>query len=194
MKLGITGGIGSGKTTVCRVFSILGIPVFYSDPEARIIMESNSAVIEDVNSAAGRNVYVNGKLDRTLLASLIFNDRELLGKINSIVHPLVFNKFTSWAEMQTAPYCILESAILFESEGWRHVDKSLVISAPAEERIMRVMRRNELSRSQVLERIRNQFDDSWRESKADYIIRNSEHDMIIKSVLTIHNEILKFLV
>lgn len=191
MRLGVTGGIGSGKTTVCRVFSVLGIPVFHADPEARQIMESDSEVAELVNSAAGTNVYVNGKIDRNLLASLIFNDRNILSRINSIVHPRVFNAFLKWSEIQHSPYSILEAAILFESGAERFVDYTLSVSAPVEERILRVMKRNELTREQVIDRIRNQADDTLREEKSDFVIRNSEHDMIIPSVLEIHAKLLK---
>jgi len=190
MRLGVTGGIGSGKTSVCRVFNTLGIPVFSADPEARRIMESDPAVIEGINAVAGRDLYPAGMLDKMVLAKLIFNDPEKLKKVNSLVHPVVFRAFTEWTEVQSAPYVIMEAAILFESGGNKLVDKVLSVLAPEKERVERVMHRNMLSREQVMERMRNQISDEKRIELSDYLIFNSENDMIIPSVLKIHFEIL----
>jgi len=190
MKLGITGGIGSGKTSVCRVFNILGIPVFSADPEARVIMDSNESIIQGINSIVGKDLYLNGSLDRMELANLIFNDNKLLEKINSLVHPIVFENFRKWEIKQSAPYVIMEAAILYESGASKLVDKILTVVAPIEERVDRVMRRNGITREQVMERIRNQADDTYRIKLSDYVINNSENDMIIPSILKIHEEIL----
>jgi len=190
MRLGVTGGIGSGKTSVCRVFNTLGIPVFSADPEARRIMESDPAVIEGINAVAGRDLYPAGMLDKMVLAKLIFNDPEKLKKVNSLVHPVVFRAFTDWVKDQSAPYVIMEAAILFESGGNELVDKVLSVLAPEKERVERVMHRNMLSREQVMERMRNQISDEKRIELSDYLIFNSENDMIIPSVLKIHFEIL----
>ncbi len=192
IKLGVTGGIGSGKTSVCRVFNVLGIPVFSADAEAREIMEHDTSIIRRINSIAGKNLYLNGSLDRMELASLIFNDNILLKKVNSLIHPVVFDHFAKWELKQTTPYVIMEAAILFESGGNKLVDKTATIVAPIEERLERVMKRNNLSREQVFERIRNQTDDEIRIKLSDYIIHNSENDMIIPAILKIHNELLKF--
>jgi len=135
MKLGVTGGIGSGKTSVCRVFGVLGIPVFSADPEAQIIMNHDESIINGINSIAGRNLYPDGKLNREELASLIFNNREMLIKVNTLVHPVVFRKFMNWAEEQTTPYVIMEAAILFESGASDLVDRVATVIAPIEERI-----------------------------------------------------------
>jgi len=190
MMLGVTGGIGSGKTSVCRIFSVLGIPVFSADPEAKLLMDSNEGIRKEINRITGRNMYPQGLLDRQGLASLIFNDNELLRKVNSAVHPVVLKLFTDWAARQDAPYVIIEVAILFESGAADLVDRILTVTAPMEERIERVMLRNNLTRDQVLERIRNQHDDDYLVSHSDYVIRNSENDMIIPAVLEIHMDIL----
>ncbi len=123
MKIGVTGGIGSGKTSVCMVFNVLGIPVFSADSEARKIMDTNTDIIRSINSIAGRDLYIEGKLDRSDLASLIFNDQLLLEKLNFLIHPLVFDHFKRWAVKQTAPYVIMEAAILFESGASKLVDR-----------------------------------------------------------------------
>jgi len=190
MRLGVTGGIGSGKTSVCRVFNTLGIPVFSADPEARRIMEADPAVIEGINALAGKDLYPAGTLDTMVLAKIIFNDPEKLKKVNSLVHPVVFRAFTDWVKDQSAPYVIMEAAILFESGGNELVDKVLSVLAPEKERVERVMHRNMLSREQVMERMRNQISDEKRIELSDYLIFNSENDMIIPSVLKIHFEIL----
>ncbi len=192
-KLGITGGIGSGKTSVCRVFKVLGIPVFSADRVAQQIMESDKEIIKGINSIAGMDLYLSGKLDRMTLASIIFNDNTLLNKVNSLVHPSVFEQFRRWVPEQNAPYAIMEAAILFESGASEIVDRIVTIIAPEEERIHRVILRNKLSKEQITERMRNQIDDETRAKNSDYIISNSENEMIIPAILTIHNDILNFI-
>ncbi|HKK41009.1 MAG TPA: dephospho-CoA kinase, partial [Bacteroidales bacterium] len=190
LKLGITGGIGSGKTSVCRVFNILGIPVFSADPVAREIMDNDPGVKRQINIITDRDMYLNGDLDRPELAQLIFNDISLLGRVNSLVHPVVFDYFKKWASEQEAPYIIMEAAILFESGASKLVDKTVSVIAPVEERVARVIRRNRLTRDQVLDRIKNQMDDEERIRLSDYVIYNSENDMIIPAVLKIHNDLM----
>jgi dephospho-CoA kinase len=191
MKIGVTGGIGSGKTSVCKVFNILGIPVFSSDYEAKEIMDNDEDIIRSINSIAGRDLYTNGKLDRMELAALIFNNSVLLGKVNSLVHPIVFDHFKRWGMEQAAPYVIMEAAILFESGASKLIDKAVTVVAPTEERVERVIHGNKLSREQVLLRMRNQIDDDSRIKLSDYVIYNSENDMIIPAILKIHEDILK---
>ena len=193
MKLGITGGIGSGKTSVCRIFGVLGIPVFSADPEAQIIMNDDESIISGINDIAGRNLYPGGKLDREELASLIFTDPEMLKRVNSLVHPAVFKRFLDWAEIKTTPYVIMEAAILFESGASNFVDRVATVIAPVEERISRVIKRNRLSREQVMERIKNQMGDEERIKLSDYVINNSENEMIIPVILGIHEDILTHL-
>jgi dephospho-CoA kinase len=193
MKLGITGGIGSGKTSVCRVFNVLGIPVFSADPEAREIMDNDRNIKGEINEIVGKNIYRDGQLNRMELASLIFNNSDLLEKVNSLVHPIVFEHFSRWTEKQTAPYVIMEAAILFESGASKLVDRVATVVAPMEERISRVIRRNILSRDQVLERINNQMTDDERIRMSDYVIKNSENDMIIPVILRINEDLLTHL-
>ena len=193
MKLGITGGIGSGKTSVCRVFNVLGIPVFSADTEAQKIMNEDREIKEGINEIAGKNIYPENKLDRMELASLIFNDPVRLKKVNDLVHPVVFNNFLLWAEEQTTPYVIMEAAILFESGAYRLVDRVATIVAPIEERISRVTFRNKLTREQVMDRIRNQMTDEDRIKRSDYVINNSENAMIIPVILKINEDLLTHL-
>jgi len=189
LKVGVTGGIGSGKTTVCRIFNILGIPVFYADTVARVIMDSDTEIAEQINLLTGRNLYNESGLDRNALASLIFNDSDLLARINEIVHPVVREKFATWVSEQESEYVIFEAAILFESGTYKILDRVITVVAPVEERIDRVMRRNNLTREQVLDRIRNQSDDESKISKSDYVVNNSENEMIIPAIIKIHNDL-----
>lgn len=189
LKVGVTGGIGSGKTTVCRIFSILGVPVFSADETARAIMDTDIDIAQQINNVAGRNMYSESGLDRTGLAALIFNNRDLLERINKIVHPAVRKKFEIWSGALDAEYVIYEAAILFESGAFSMLDRIITVIAPVEERIERVVKRNNLSREQVLERIRNQSDDEYKISRSDYVINNSENEMVIPVIISIHNEI-----
>jgi dephospho-CoA kinase len=191
LRLGVTGGIGSGKTTVCRVFSVLGIPVFSADIEAKRIQDTDPDIKDKINTLAGKDLYSSGKLDRKELASLIFNNKDLLWEVNSVVHPAVINCFRKWIEIQNAPYSIMEAAILFESGAYRMMDRIVTIVTPLEERIDRLVKGNKLTREQIADRIRNQIDDESRIKKSDYVIYNSENDMIIPAILVIHQEMLK---
>ncbi len=192
-KLGITGGIGSGKTSVCKVFNVLGIPSFSADTEAKLIMENDASIITNLNSIAGKDLYSGGILDRMELANLIFNDNSLLVKVNSLIHPIVLERFGEWVKIQNSQYVILEAAIMFESGADKCVDRVATVVAPVEERVNRVINRNSLSREQVLERIRNQMDDDVMIKLSHYVIHNSENDMIIPAILKIHDEILNYI-
>lgn len=192
-RLGITGGIGSGKTSVCRIFTVLGIPVFSADPVASEIMDNDTDIRTKINSIAGKDIYNAGTLDRTELAKLIFSDPLLLIKVNELIHPLVFGRFDSWAKKQDAPYVIMEAAILFESGASKLVDRILTVVAPVEQRIERVIRRNNLTYEQVCQRIKNQIADEERISQSDYVISNSENDMIIPAVIKVHNDLMNHL-
>jgi len=190
IKLGVTGGIGGGKTTVCRVFSVLGIPVFSADIEARKIMNSDRNLREKISSISGKDLYSSGSLDREELAKLIFNNEKLLENVNKLVHPAVFESFRKWSADLSAPYAIMEAAILFESGASMLVDKVLTVVTPAEERIERLVRGKKFTRDQVIERMKNQVNDDYRIRKSDFIIYNSENDMIIPAILEIHQELL----
>ncbi|MHC1731760.1 MAG: dephospho-CoA kinase [Bacteroidales bacterium] len=190
-RLGITGGIGSGKTTVCRIFKVLGIPVFVADNIAKELMHSDGDIRTRLNQVAGKDLYVSGSLDRKELARIIFNRPDLLRRVNEAVHPSVLRQFDEWASGEDAPYVIMESAILFEAGADALVDRVATISAPVEERIARVMGRNDLSREEVIGRINNQLEDEEREEQSYYIINNSDNEMIIPEILKIHEDMLR---
>jgi len=190
-RLGVTGGIGSGKTTVCRIFRVLGVPVFVADIEARRLMHTDPAIRKEINDIAGEDLYSTGELDRRELARLIFNRPEMLRRVNASVHPAILRIFDDWAGKSESPYVIMEAAILFEAKADVLVDRVAAISAPVEERIARVMGRNELSREEVLERIQNQLEDDEREEQSYYVINNADNEMIIPEILKIHDDMLR---
>jgi dephospho-CoA kinase len=192
-RLGITGGIGSGKSTVCKIFNVLGIPHFSADDSARSIMDNDSRLKQSLNNLAGKDLYHDGKLDRKLLADLIFNNNEMLERVNALVHPLVFRDYEDWCSEQSSDYVIMEAAILYESGGEKYTDRVAAVIAPVEERIMRVVERNTMTREEVASRIKNQAPENELVGRADYIIDNSENRMVLPQVLTIHNEILDWL-
>jgi dephospho-CoA kinase len=191
-KLGVTGGIGSGKTTVCRVFTVLGIPVFMADDVAKELMNHDLSLREGINDVAGKDLYKKGYLDRKELAQLIFTNQALLEQVNSLVHPRVFESFNTWVKESDSPYLIMEAAILFESQAYKLVDRVVSITAPIEERISRVMGRSELTREQVLERVNSQMDDEERNERSYYVINNSDSELIIPEILKIHEDMLRF--
>jgi len=190
-RLGVTGGIGSGKTTVCRIFRVLGVPVFMADEVARNLMNSDSDITMGINSIAEKDLYTAGELDRRELARLIFNQPDLLRKVNAVVHPAVLRNFEEWTDSQEVPYVIMEAAVLFESNADKTVDRVVSVSAPVEERISRVMGRSGMTRMEVLDRINNQLEDEEREEQSYYVINNADNEMIIPEILKIHDDMLR---
>ncbi len=173
IKVGVTGGIGSGKSRVCALFAALGIPVYDSDAGARELMNSDAEVMKAVTALFGPEAYDGGKLDRAFVAERVFHDKPLLASLNRIVHPAVVRDFDRWAMSHSdSPYVIMESAILFESGIDRFMDKVIAVSAPENIRIERVASRDGASRQSVLDRMANQLTDRERESRADYVINN----------------------
>lgn len=187
ITLGITGGIGCGKTTICKALSLLDIPLFISDIEAKKLMTNNSIVRSKLIAILGEDSYLkNGGLNKPYISNLIFNNKEILSQVNNIVHSETHNAFKSWKERQKTSIIAYESALLFESNSNKLVDKVVFIKAPLETRIKRVMKRDKISREKVLDRIKNQMDDSLKEEKSDFIIHN-DNDLVIPQILNLIN-------
>ena len=153
-------------------------------------MDTDNSLKTELNNIIGKDVYTDGFLNREMMAGLIFNNTELLGKVNKLVHPYVIRAFDQWCNSVTSRYAIFEAAILFESGAVSSTDRSLAVIAPLEERLMRVMERNIISREQVEERMRNQLPESELITRADFLISNNEDELIIPQVIRIHNELL----
>ena len=187
--VGLTGGIGSGKTTVCRVFSVLGIPVFNSDEQGKLLLQDDPEVKAAVVQLFGSSVYPAGKLDRKALAQLVFNDPKALAGLNAIVHPAVRRAFKEWAESQQAPYVINEAAILVETGAYRNFDRLVTVAAPEEIRLARVVSRDRSSEEQVRQRMANQATEAERRDVAHAVIENDGHSMVLPQVLALHERL-----
>jgi len=186
IKIGITGGIGSGKSTVCKVFKVLGIPVFEADQVARQLMNSDAKVRIQLISLFGSTVYLADQtIDRTFLSAIVFNNPSLLAALNSIVHPAVRNAFDDWCKDQQSPYVLHEAAILFESGFYKLMDKTIAVAAVESERVQRVMKRDNTSEQQVRQRISNQWTDEQRVKLADFVISNNDNELIIPQIVEI---------
>ena len=192
LRIGITGGIGSGKTMVCRIFEVLGVPIYYADFHAKRLMESDVRIQEELIKLFGPSIVKEGKIDRTKLAGIVFNNDNALRSVNNIVHPAVRIDFDRWGmEMEGHHYIIEEAAILFESGANKLLDFNIAVSAPEEIRIKRVMIRDNTSREKVLSRISKQISENERNRLADAVIVNNESELLIPQVLTLHNKLLE---
>ena len=184
LKVGITGGIGSGKTTICYFFRLLGIPVFEADTEAKHIINSSAFVRSELKRLFGNDIYLaNQSIDRKKLAGLIFNSPILLEKVNAIVHPEVRKFFFEWCATQNTPYIIHEAAILFESGFYKMMDQTILVKAPVNDRIHRVMTREITTEEEVKNRISKQWTDEEKEALATYTINNNNAELIIPRLL-----------
>lgn len=191
IEVGLTGGIGSGKSAVGRIFKQLGIPVYISDIEAKIIANRNPRVKEKLQKLFGQDIYTEQGLDRVKLGQIVFSNKEKLSQLNSVIHPAVQEDYEEWKRIQKAPYVIKEAAILIETGGHKKVDKLLVVTAPEELRIQRVMQRDGLKKEEVLARMNNQMPQKEKDALADFLIRNDESESVIKQVLKIHERLLQ---
>ncbi len=192
LKIGITGNIGGGKTTVSKIFEILGIPVFYADDAAKKVMVEDPILINALKEAFGSEAYFNdGSLKRKHIASIVFNDDIQLAKLNSIVHPAVFRAFDNWTvQIKGAPYVMKEAALLFESTSYKMCDYSVMVTAPLELRIARVMQRDGLTSEEIKSRDARQFPEEKKIQLADYVIRNDDTELVIPQVLELHQQFL----
>ncbi len=188
--IGLTGGIGSGKTTVAKMFAELGIPVYNSDVEAKILTNTSEAIRKELILLLGDETYKNGKLDRKFLADKIFNDKVLLQKVNAIIHPKVGEHFKNWVANQTAPYVIKEAAILFESGSNVQCDLVILVTASKKERIRRVMDRDQVSKTEVEARMNNQWNDSEKIKLSNFVIQNETLPETKIQVETIHSQLI----
>lgn len=192
LRVGITGGIGSGKTTVCRIFEVLGIPVYYADDRAKALMVEDPELRAGIRNLFGEEAYRDdGSLNRAHIAQHAFSNQELLSKLNGLVHPAVWRDGEAWQKAQTqAPYTLKEAALLYESGGHRLLDCIIVISAPDDVRIKRVMDRDGVSRDEVVARMQKQLPQKEKVEQADYVIHNDGSQSLISQVMAIHRQLL----
>ncbi|WP_461453021.1 dephospho-CoA kinase [Mucilaginibacter sp.] len=192
LKIGITGNIGSGKTTVSKIFGVLGIPVFYADDEAKKVMTEDVILINEIRETFGKQSYFeDGTLNRKYIAGIVFNNEAELKKLNSIVHPATFRAFDDWQKRYTdVPYLLKEAALLFESDSYKLCDKTIMVTAPLDMRIERVMLRDGFSKDEISKRESRQFSEDKKLDLADYSIKNDNTELVIPQVLALHEQFL----
>lgn len=189
LKIGITGGIGSGKTTVCRVFELLGVAVYYADVRAKILMQTDPELIEGIKAAFGIEAYTGQVLNRAFLGAIVFNHAERLQQLNGLVHPAVFRDFERWSLEQKGAYVLKEAAILFESGSAKDCAYTILVKSPVELRTSRVMLRDGISKEDVIKRMDKQMSDEEKEKLASFVIVNDETQLVIPQVLALHDQI-----
>jgi dephospho-CoA kinase len=190
LRIGITGGIGSGKSTVARIFNTLGIPVYDSDEASKRLMAEDEELKKNITRHFGESSYINGELNRKYLSEQVFNDPQKLEFLNSLVHPPTIQDADRWMQKQNTSYAIKEAALIFESGSHKQLDYVIGVKAPAELRIRRTMQRNHITREQVLARMSRQMDEEEKMNLCDFIIVNDEQQMLIPQVLALHSRLL----
>jgi len=190
LRIGLTGGIGSGKSVVAGVFKVLGIPVFDADTEAKLIMEKDEQLALSIQQLFGEESYTDKKLNRKYIANIVFNNPDRLKQLNALVHPAAILAASNWMDTQTTPYVIKEAALLFESGSARELDYIIGVYAPQPLRIQRVMKRDIATSEQVLARISRQMNDEEKMKLCDFVIINNEHQLLIPQVIQLHEKLL----
>lgn len=192
LKIGITGGIGTGKSFVSKVFKTMGIPFYDADLEAKLIMVKDPLVRQALIAAFGAETYFeDGSLNRNHLSRQVFNNTERLEVLNNIVHPAVIQAGVEWSNKQIGPYSLKEAALLFESGSYHNLDYTILVTAPVELRIQRVMNRDNVTRDDVLIRIQKQMPEEEKLKYADFIIHNDESKPLLPQITKIHETLLK---
>ena len=190
LTIGITGGIGSGKSTVCKIFKLLGVPVFEADSVAKELLNTHSEIINGLTNLFGEGIYTeNNLIDRKKLANIIFNDEVQFTKVNSLVHPIVRREFINWAKVNDSKYVIHEAAILFESGFYKMMDFTILVSAPTSQRIERVIKRDRTTEMLVKDRINKQWSDEKKREIASFEIKNDNRSLIIPQIIKIDNQL-----
>ena len=185
LSVGLTGGIGSGKTTIAAVFDALGIPVYNADDAAKRLMNEDEVLRRQLVQMFGEALYKKNQLDRAYLANIVFGNKEKLNALNNLVHPLTIADATQWFQKQTSPYAIKEAALIFESDSWKDLVAVIGVSAPETVRIQRVMKRDNIDVQQVASRMAQQMDEAQKMSKCDYIITNDDVSLVMPQILKI---------
>jgi dephospho-CoA kinase len=188
IRIGLTGGIGSGKSTIAKIFEVLGIPVYYADAASRRLMNEDPAIIKDIIQHFGEKSYTDGKLNRAYIASIVFNDPEKLTLLNSLSHPATIEDANKWIRQQSSPYVIKEAALIFESGSAENLDLVIGVFAPAPLRIRRTMDRDKITQEEVKKRMERQINEELKMKLCDYVIINDEQQLVIPQVMALHQK------
>lgn len=190
LKIGITGGIGSGKSTVAKVFEVLGIPVYYADDAAKMLMNEDVVLKQKIQELFGESVYTNGLLNRQALADIVFKSPGKLAQLNAVVHPATINAANDWLQQQTTPYAIKEAALIFESGAEELLDYVIGVYAPTPLRIERAMHRDNTSREEVVARMSKQLEEETKMRLCNFVITNDEQQLLVPQVIALHKYLL----
>jgi len=189
-RVGLTGGIGSGKSTVAKIFEVLGIPAYYADMAARRLMNEDQELKKNIIAYFGNESYEANELNRSYIASVVFNDKEKLELLNSLTHPATIRDANQWMERQSSPYTIKEAALIFESGSAEHLDYVIGVYTPTPLRIQRIMRRDNITREEVLHRMNRQIDEEIKMRLCDAVLINDEQQLLLPQVLQLHEKLL----
>ncbi len=190
-RIGLTGGIGSGKTTVARILETLGIPVYYADDAAKTIMKTDTDLIQQIIHHFGEACYAEGQLQRKYLADIVFNNPEKLALLNSLIHPVTIRHSEEWFHRQTTPFAVREAALLFESGASENLDFIVGVYAPKQLRLQRVIKRDGLSVEEIQKRMDRQINEEMKMKLCDAVIRNDEQQLVIPQVMELHERLLE---
>ena len=190
LRVGLTGGIGSGKSTVAKIFEVLNIPVYYADTEAKRLMNTDAELKHSIIKNFGQDVYLNNELNRSFISSIVFNDKTKLDLLNSLVHPVTMKDGEAWMNKQTTPYAIHEAALIFEAGVNKRLDHVIGVKSPLDLRIKRISERDKKSREEILSRMKNQIDEDTKMSLCDLVVINDEQELLIPQVLHIHEKLI----
>ncbi len=190
LRIGLTGGIGSGKSTAAQIFEVLGIPVYYADIAAKRLMNEDEELRTGITKIFGKEAYINETLNRKYISSIVFSDAAKLKILNALVHPVTKKDGETWMHQQTTPYAIHEAALIFEANVSDRLDYVIGVSSPIELRISRAMERDKVNREEVLKRMHQQLDEDVKMSKCDFVLINDEQQQLIPQVLALHEKLI----
>lgn len=191
LKVGLTGGIGSGKTTIAKIFELLNVPVYYADDASKRLYHTDKDLIANMKKHFGEDIYTNEQLNRSKLAAIVFNDPDKLELLNQLVHPPTIRDAQEWMNKQTAPYVVKEAALLFESGSAEGLDYIIGVQAPLHYRIKRVMERDGVKKEDVINRANRQIDEDIKMRLCDFVIVNNDQELVIPQVLELHSKLIK---